>query len=159
MKVGLAWAGGASNTLNRIRSMPLSAMAPLAGVDAKAVRFISLQKGPPAKEIVNPPAGLVIEDYTADLKDFDETAALIACLDLVITVDTAVAHLSGALGQKTWLPLPFSWFWLYLENRNDSPWYPTMRLFRQSVRGDWSGPMKQIAAELQLLIQSARRQD
>jgi len=159
LKIGLAWAGGASNTLNRIRSMPLSAMAPLAGLDPKAARFISLQKGAPAKEAATPPAGLVIEDYTADLKDFDETAALIASLDLVITVDTAVAHLSGALGQKTWLPLPFSWFWLYLENRSDSPWYPTMRLFRQSTRGVWSGPMEQIAAELQQLIQSPRRQD
>ena len=148
MKIGIAWAGGASNTLNRIRSMPLSGMAPLADVDPKAVRFISLQKGPPAKQVVNPPPGLIVEDYAADLKDFDETAALIACLDLVITVDTAVAHLSGALGQKTWLPLPFSWFWLYLENRNDSPWYPTVRLFRQTQRGDWSGPMKQIATEL-----------
>ena len=159
MKIGLAWAGGASNTLNRIRSMPLSAMAPLAGVDSKAVRFISLQKGAPAKEVATPPAGMFIEDYNADLKDFDETAALIACLDLVITVDTAVAHVSGALGQKTWLLLPFAWFWLYLENRSDSPWYPTMRLFRQSTRGDWSGPMKQIAAELHQLAQSQQRQD
>lgn len=159
IKVGVVWAGGAANTLNRIRSMPLSAMAPLSVLDPQKVRFISLQKGPPAKEAANPPRGLAIEDYTSDLRDFDETAALIACLDMVITVDTAVAHLSGALGKRTWLPLPFSWFWLYLENRSDSPWYPTMRLFRQSTRGDWSGPMKQIAAELQKLIQSPQRQD
>lgn len=160
IKVGLVWAGSGSNSLNRFRSMPLSAMAPLASLDANAVRFISLQKGAPAKETANPPPGMIIEDYTADLKDFDDTAALIACLDLVIAVDTAAAHLAGALGKETWLLLPFSWlFWLYLENRSDSPWYPATRLFRQTVRGDWAGPMKQIAAELQQLIQSPQRQD
>ena len=154
LKVGLAWSGGVSNTLNRIRSMPLSAMAPLSAIDRKTVRFISLQKGLPAKELANPPAGLNIENYTADLSDLDETAALMTCLDLIITVDTAVAHLAGALALQTWVPLPFSWFWLYLENRSDSPWYPTMRLFRQSTRGNWSDPMEQIAAELTKMVSS-----
>ena len=146
LKVGLVWAGSASNPGDRDRSMPLNAMAPLAAVSG--VRFISLQKGPPSEQLANSPAGLNIEDHTADISNFDDTAALIECLDLVIAVDTSVAHLSGALGKPTWIPLPYSWFWLYLEKRSDTPWYPKSRLFRQSIRRDWTDPMDRIAAEL-----------
>ena len=151
-KVGLVWAGSASNPGDRDRSMPLSAMAPLATVSG--VRFISLQKGPPSEQLANPPAGLNIEDYTADISNFDDTAALIECLDLVIAVDTSVAHLSGGLGKPTWIPLPYSWFWLYLEKRHDTPWYPRSRLFRQSVRRDWTDPMNRIATELKQWAQA-----
>lgn len=148
MKVGLVWGGSPINPGDRDRSMPLSAMAPLASVPAHLVRFINLQKGPAAAQLSGAPAGMKIEDYTNELATFDDTAALIECLDLVIAVDTSVAHLAGALAKKIWIPFPFAWYWLYLEKRSDSPWYPTMRLFRQTKRGDWSGPMEQIATEL-----------
>ena len=153
IKVGLVWGGSPFNPGDRDRSMPLEAMAPLATVPAHLVRFINLQKGPSAAQLSGAPAGLRIEDYTSELATFDDTAALIECLDLVIAVDTSVAHLAGALAKKVWVPFPFAWYWLYLEGRSDSPWYPTMRLFRQTQRGDWSGPMEQIAGELIKLIQ------
>jgi len=153
IKVGLVWGGSPFNPGDRDRSMPLEAMAPLATVPAHLVRFINLQKGPSAAQLSGAPAGLRIEDYTSELATFDDTAALIECLDLVIAVDTSVAHLAGALAKRIWVPFPFSWYWLYLEDRSDSPWYPTMRLFRQTQRGDWSGPMEQIAGELIKLIQ------
>lgn len=154
IKVGLVWGGSPINPGDRDRSMPLSVMAPLTSVGASLVRFINLQKGPAAAQLSIAPAGLKIEDYTDDLRTFDDTAALIECLDLVIAVDTSVAHLAGALARKVWIPFPFAWYWLYLERRSDSPWYPTMRLFRQTKRGDWSSPMEQIAAELTELAQS-----
>ncbi len=153
MKVGLVWGGSPFNPGDRDRSMPLSAMAPLATVPTHLVRFINLQRGPSAAQLSGAPAGLKIEDYTSELATFDDTAALIECLDLVLAVDTSVAHLAGALAKKIWVPFPFSWYWLYLEGQSDSPWYPTMRLFRQTQRGDWSGPMEQIARELIQLIQ------
>ena len=91
-------------------------------------------------------------DPTADLTDFTETAALIACLDLVITVDTSVAHLAGALGRRTWILLPYTPDFRWLLDRDDSPWYPTVRLFRQSRRGDWKPVFASIEGELRALL-------
>ncbi|HEY8668232.1 MAG TPA: glycosyltransferase family 9 protein, partial [Tepidisphaeraceae bacterium] len=96
------------------------------------------------------PPGLNLIDFTNQLHDFADTAALIAQLDLVITCDTAVAHLAGAMGKPTWIALPFAAPWRWMQGRLDSPWYPTVRLFRQSVPNDWSTPLRQIAAELAL---------
>ncbi len=110
--------------------------------------FCSLQKGPAAAETVAPPEGLQITDWTAELQDFADTAALIANLDLVISSDTAVAHLAGAMGKPTWLLLPSVPDWRWLLDRHDSPWYPSMRLFRQSKPGDWQSPVKAIAKAL-----------
>ena len=91
-------------------------------------------------------------DYTEDIKDFSDTAAFIENLDLVISVDTAVAHLAGALGKPVWTLLPFAPDWRWLLNRDDSPWYPTMRLFRQPSPGDWKSVINQVLKELQKKI-------
>ncbi len=144
-KVGLAWAGSPTRQDDRYRSLPLSAFAPLAA--AKAVTFYSLQKGKPAEHAGEAPPGITMVDLTDDLRDFADTAALIANLDLVITVDTAVAHLAGAMAKPVWVLLEFAPAWRWLLGRSDSPWYPTMRLFRQSKRGDWEGVLAQVAAE------------
>jgi ADP-heptose:LPS heptosyltransferase len=85
-----------------------------------------------------------IADFSTELKDFSDTAALMENLDLIITVDTAAAHLAGALGRKVWLLLPLVSDWRWLLDREDSPWYPTMRLFRQKKMGDWSEPIERL---------------
>ncbi len=91
-------------------------------------------------------------DYTNDLNDFSDTAALIENLDLVITVDTAVAHLAGALAKPVWLLLPFVPDWRWLLDRGDSPWYPTMRLYRQPEYGDWESVLKMLKQELRSIL-------
>ncbi|HTV47862.1 MAG TPA: glycosyltransferase family 9 protein, partial [Phycisphaerae bacterium] len=101
-----------------------------------------------------PPAGMELIDWTAELKDFADTAALIANLDLVITIDTAAVHLAGALGKPVWTLLPFIPDWRWMLEREDSPWYPTMRLFRQSIRGDWDGVIKRVAEALSIWTKS-----
>jgi Flp pilus assembly protein TadD len=146
IKVGLAWAGSRAHSADRYRSIPFSKFAPLA-TDAGVV-FYSLQKGDAAREAAAPPAKLRITDWTEELKDFADTAALIANLDLVISVDTSVAHLAAAMGKPVWLLLPFIPDWRWLLDRQDSPWYPTMRLFRQHTRGDWNGVIAKVAEEL-----------
>jgi Flp pilus assembly protein TadD len=144
LKVGLSWAGNPTHVNDRNRSLSLAALAPLAQVPG--VSFYSLQKGDPGKQ-VRPP-GLQLIDRTEDLKDFADTAALIANFDLVISVDTAVVHLAGAMGKPVWALLPFTTDWRWLLERDDSPWYPTMRLFRQQRRGDWAGVMRRVLEAL-----------
>jgi len=146
LKVGLVWAGGAHNKSDRTRSLSLAALAPLTRVPG--VQFYSLQKGAAARQARTPPAGFDICDWTDDLGNFADTAALAANLDLVISVDTAVAHLAGAMGLSVWLALPFVPDFRWLLNRNDSPWYPTMRLFRQARSGDWDGVIAGMAEAL-----------
>ena len=97
-----------------------------------------------------------IVDLTEQLSDFVETAALISCLDLVITVDTSVAHLAGALGRPTWILLPYTPDYRWLLDRDDSPWYPTVRLFRQSETRDYESVLKRVRAELQALVAAFR---
>ena len=121
-------------------------MAPLA--EARGVRFYSLQKGADAAQAATPPAGLTLVDWSAELRDLADTAALIANLDLVITCDTSVAHLAGALGAPVWVGLPFAPDWRWMLGRSDCPWYPTMRLFRQLRPGDWVNLMQNMAKEL-----------
>jgi hypothetical protein len=134
--------------------MKLAQLAPLAQVPG--VRFFSLQIGEAAAEakIKTPPAGMELVDWTNELKDFADTAALIANLDLVIAVDTAVAHLAGAMGKPVWTLLPFVAEWRWLLDRQDSPWYPSMRLFRQSSRGDWDSVVARVADALSLWIKN-----
>jgi hypothetical protein len=144
LRVGLVWAGRATHSNDRHRSIPLSKFAPLAKV--KSAAFYSLQKGEAANQM--PPAGLEITDWTADLHDFADTAALIENLDMVLTVDTAVAHLAGAMGKPTWLLLPYIPDWRWLLDREDSPWYPSMRLFRQPAYGEWDSVIRDVAEQL-----------
>jgi tetratricopeptide (TPR) repeat protein len=144
LKVGLAWAGRArpGPSDGRTRSVNIfESLARLSGA-----QFFSLQKGPESRQ--PRPAGLNLTDFMADVIDFADTAALIQQLDLVITVDSAVAHLAGALAKPVWVLIPFVVEIRWLMERSDSPWYPTMRLFRHPPQGDWQTPMHQIAEEL-----------
>jgi len=146
LRVGLAWAGSPQHMNDRNRSLALATLAPLAAVGCAT--YIVLQKGPAAAQAATPPAGMKLVEPGAELGDFADTAAVIANLDLVIAVDTAVAHLAGALGKPVWLLLPFSGEWRWLEERSDSPWYPGMRLFRQPRPGAWGEVMEGVVREL-----------
>jgi Flp pilus assembly protein TadD len=145
-RIGVAWAGRPENKNDRNRSMRLEQFAPLAA--AKNVRFYSLQIGPAADQARRPPPGMQLIDFTNDLHDFADTAAMMANLDLVIAVDTSVAHLAGAMARPIWVLLPFMPDWRWMLHREDTPWYPTMRLFRQKTRGDWDEMMGRVAQSL-----------
>lgn len=146
-RVGIAWAGKPTHLHDRNRSIELPMLSPLAQVPG--ISFVSLQAGEAARQ----PAGeMRLNSWTDDLQDFAETAALIANLELVITVDTAIAHLAGAMGKPVWVLLPFVPDWRWLLARTDSPWYPTMRLFRQKQAGDWTHPLEQVVQSLHDLI-------
>ncbi|MFQ5962992.1 MAG: tetratricopeptide repeat protein [Candidatus Scalinduaceae bacterium] len=145
-KVGLVWAGNPRHRNDRNRSCSLTDLAPLA--DIPGLTFYSLQKGPASVEILNSPKGMKIIDLENDLSDFADTAAAISNLDLVIAVDTAVVHLAGAIGKQVWVLLPFAPDWRWLLNRDDSPWYPDVRLFRQTRPKDWGGVFEQIRKAL-----------
>ncbi|HEX4796211.1 MAG TPA: tetratricopeptide repeat protein, partial [Humisphaera sp.] len=151
LKIGIAWAGSPGNSANRVRSASLQDFAALA--QASDVTFFSLQKGAAAAQAKTPPAGMRLIDWTDELRDFADTAALISAMDMVISVETAVTHLAGALGRTTWVALAYHADWRYFHDRSDSPWYPTMRLFRQSTPGAWAGPMTQIAGELLKIVE------
>ncbi len=136
LKVGLAWAGRPTHQNDRNRSIPLEAFAPLAEVEG--VEFVSLQKSEHAAATAAPPPGMMLHDWTAELGDFADTAALIEQLDLVISVDTAAAHLAGAMGKPAWVLLPHVPDWRWGLGGETAPWYPHLRLFRQPAPGDWA---------------------
>lgn len=144
-RIGLTWHGSGSQSPDR-RGVPFEQLLPLLGQER--TMFFSLQLGDAASD----PARAGIESKLADLSplmdDFASTAALIEQLDLVITIDTAVAHLAGALGKPTWLLLSAAPDWRWMLGRDDSPWYPSMRLFRQAKLGDWSAPLAKLHDEL-----------
>jgi Tfp pilus assembly protein PilF len=145
LKVGLAWAGKKGHIHDRRRSMSLAALESLAELK-NSVSFFSLQKGEAASQAKDSPLEMI--DWTSELHDFADTAALIDRLDLVITVDTAIAHLAGAMGKRVWVLLQQMPDWRWMLDRADSPWYPTMKLFRQSNPGDWSMPVGQVLQSL-----------
>ncbi len=149
LKVGLVWAGNPRHVGDRYRSLPLATLAPLGKL--AGVQFYALQKGSREEEAVVPPTGFVVENLGPELHDYGDTAAAISHLDLVLSVDTSVAHLAGAMGKPVWLMLPKAADWRWLEDREDSPWYPTMRLFRQRVQGEWSEVVERVGAALQAL--------
>lgn len=149
-KVGLVWQGHRLHRNDRNRSLPAAALAPLLAVPG--IHWFSLQKEPATGDLTALPG---VTDLAAELTDFTETAAAIQAMDLVIAVDTAVAHLAGALGRPVWLALPHAPDWRWLMGRSDSPWYGTARLFRQSERGVWSGPVAAMKAALARLALKA----
>jgi len=153
-KVGLVWAGDPGHLRDRYRSIPLSLLAPLARVEG--VRLYSLQKGQQAQEIGSTPGFASMADVGPDLHDFADTAAVIGELDLVICVDTSVAHLAGALGRPVWILVPTPADWRWLEGREDSPWYPTMRLFRQMRPRAWEEVIGRVEASLAAVSQQPR---
>jgi tetratricopeptide (TPR) repeat protein len=150
-RIGLAWAGNPRRDLSPVesanaqrRSLDPALLASL--FDIPGLRFVSLQKaGPPA------PPEMPMIDVMAEMEDFADTAALIAALDLVISVDTSVAHLAGALGRPVWVMTRRDHCWRWLEGRTDSPWYPALRIYRQSVQDDWTGVVAAVAADLRAL--------
>jgi tetratricopeptide (TPR) repeat protein len=139
-RVGLVWAGNPGFAADHLRSIPLPALAALAA--AEGVSFVSLQKGAAALP------DLPITDWTEALADMADTAALVSALDLVVGVDTGVVHLAAALGRPVWMLNRFDTCWRWLIGRDDSIWYPSLRLFRQSVPGDWTGPIGNVLAAL-----------
>lgn len=147
LRVGVVWAGAPIHRRDRERSIPLSTLVPLLTA-TPAARLFSLQKGDPARQLATLPADVRVTDLSGELHDYAHTAAAIANLDLVVSVDTSVAHLSGAMGKPTWTLLPFSPDWRWLLGREDSPWYPTMRLYRQATAGDWAGVVRRVAGDL-----------
>ena len=151
LKVGLVWAANPTFKLDRYRSLTLDRLALLG--DVPGVTFYSLQKGLAAAQAKRPPPGMKLVDRTEEFVLFNNDA-LIAALDLIISVDTSVAHLAGALGRPTWVPLCFATDWRWMLHRTDSPWYPSMRLFRQATRGDWDGVVGRVAEALRALVQS-----
>jgi hypothetical protein len=146
LKVGLAWAGNPRFQDDRTRSLALERLAPLGAV--RGVKFYSLQKGAAEEQAKNPPPGLELTDLAPGLKDFADTAAVMSLMDLIITTDTCVPHLAGALGRPVWAMLQFVPDFRWLLEREDSPWYPTMRLFRQTSPGDWNGVIGRVAEAL-----------
>jgi tetratricopeptide (TPR) repeat protein len=149
LRVGLVWSGNPKHRNDHNRSLPLRALTRILDADAT---FVSLQKDPRPADKATLLERADIVDLTAHLTDFTETAALMTCLDLVITVDTSVAHLSGALGRPTWILLPYTPDYRWLLDRDDSPWYPTARLFRQSETREYATVLDRVRAELLMRI-------
>ncbi len=145
-RIGITWAGRPEHHNDHNRSTTLDQFAPLAKIPG--VTFYSLQKGPATTQLAQAPAGMKLVDCDKSLGDFSDSAALLANLDLVISVDTSVVHLAGAMGCEVWTVLPFVPDWRWLLDRSDSPWYPTMRLFRQRSLRSWPQVFEDVAAEL-----------
>jgi len=152
LRVGLAWSGSLGHPNDRERSIALQSLTTLLDVDAT---FVSLQKDPRPDD-----GDLLLErteiiDFTAQLTDFAETAALVSCLDLVITVDTSIAHLAATMGCPTWIMLPHTPDYRWLLKGDDSPWYPAVRLFRQTASREYTSVIERVRAEL--LVAAANR--
>jgi Flp pilus assembly protein TadD len=156
LRVGLVWAGQARPWLagfvglDQRRSTGLATLAPLAAVSG--VQFVSLQKGPAALEARTVADALGLLDVMDEVRDFADTAAIVANLDLVISVDTSVVHLAGAMGKPVFLLDRYDHCWRWLSGRNDSPWYPSLRIFRQAQPGDWAPVIARVAAALTRMV-------
>src|SRR5579883_406132 len=149
-RVAVAWSGRASQANDRNRSIALERLAPLFALDR--LSFISIQHEPRAKdaEVLARIPGLT---HVGDsLRDFEDTAAVLSLADLVVSVDTSVANLGGAMGRPTWIPLAFNADWRWLLERTDSPWYPTVRLYRQPVPGDWDSVIARVRDEMAITL-------
>ncbi len=160
LRVGLVWAGAPrlgmaqARAMNARRSLPLARLAPLAAVPG--VQLVSLQCGGADEAAAS---GIPLFDPMPWIEDFDDTAALVTCLDLVIAVDTAVAHVAGALGRPVWVMSRYDACWRWLAGRSDSPWYPTLRLYRQSQPGDWDGVVAEAVRDLYGMVASSTKQE
>jgi tetratricopeptide (TPR) repeat protein len=149
-KVGIVWSGSETFTNNRRRSVEAARFLPL--TEIAGTQFYSLQKGPREKDLSACGAEELILELGPDMNDFSETAAVLKQLDLIIMTDSSVAHLAGSLGVPVWNLLCYRPYWLYLTERQDCPWYPSMRLFRQPSPGDWDSVFKKVAVELEKLV-------
>ena len=145
LKVGVVWRGNPRHKNDRHRSLPPALLEPLLALEP--VSFYSLQVGSAAATDLAPGRARLV-DLSGLLRDYGDTAALLQQLDLVISVDTSVAHLAGALAKPAWVLLPFAPDWRWLVGRQDSPWYPTLRLFREPAPGDWTSVIEAVRAAL-----------
>jgi tetratricopeptide (TPR) repeat protein len=144
-RIGLTWSGNQTAGTNRLRHFPLASLVPYLPENAQ---YYCLQTDITAADRDTLGQTPIIQQFDGALRDFTDTAALCECMDMVISVDTSVAHMSGALGKKTWVLLTFNADWRWLLDRDDNPWYPSMRLFRQKSQGDWAGVFARVVAEL-----------
>ncbi|SDR33933.1 hypothetical protein SAMN05443245_4811 [Paraburkholderia fungorum] len=143
--VALVWAGRPTHTNDANRSLRLDQLAPLA---MPGVSFVSIQKGPAESQAASAPEGMSLLSLSDGIRDFEDTAAILSLVDLLISVDSSPVHLAGAMGVPAWVMLPFVPDWRWLMGRTDTPWYPATRLFRQPKRGDWEGVMASMREEL-----------
>ena len=154
LRVGIAWQGTPAFRYDRQRSIPLANFEGLSRVDG--IKLISLQKGPGTEQLRSLQNPFPVLDFSNRLDEtagpFMDTAAIIKNLDLVISSDTAIPHLAGALGVPVWVALPLVPDWRWLLQREDSPWYPTMRLFRQTTYGQWDDVFERIIVELKKML-------
>jgi len=150
LNVGLVWRGNPGNSINHKKSIPLEALAPL--LTTPGISWSIIQADATPEDIAALSGHGAVHARGTALTDWAETAALISALDLVISVDTGVAHLAGALGAKVWVPLSFIPDWRWLLDRPDSPWYPTARLYRQTAFGDWQTVISRVKADLGALV-------
>ena len=150
LRVGLVWSSQPLATrIAPLKSLDLAMLAPLAQIPG--VRFYSLQMGEAGKQALRPDAAVRMHDLTPEIRDFSDTAAAIAGLDLVVSVDTAAAHLAGAMGKPVWLLLQYAPDWRWYPDGPGNVWYPTLRMYRQPRRGDWAGVVRRVAEELRAL--------
>jgi len=158
LKVGVVWAGNPQHKGDKFRSLAAEAVLPR--LVMPGVQLYSLQKeARPADGAVLASLKTDIADLAPALGDFSDTAAAVAALDLVISVDTSVAHLAGGLGRPVWVLLPYALDWRWLRDREDTPWYPTMRLFRQPAPGDWTSVLDSVAHDLTATLEEAHDPD
>lgn len=143
--VCLVWAGRPAHLNDANRSASLEALAPLG---ASGATFLSIQKGPTEGAAAEPPEGLDLVNLSPEIRDFEDTAAILTLADLLISVDSSPVHLAGALGRPAWVMIPFVPDWRWLMGREDTPWYPSHRLFRQSAPGDWDGVVRRMSEAL-----------
>jgi Flp pilus assembly protein TadD len=146
LRVGLTWAGNPRYKTDNLRSMKLATLLPL--LEMSGFTWISLQKGEAAEQLASLPCGIRVLDGSSRDRDLAEAAALVATLDLVITSDTCIAHLAGAMGKPVWILLPHLGDWRWMQERKTTPWYPTAKLFRQEAPGDWKTLIERVADEL-----------
>jgi len=146
-RVGLAWAGNPRYKGDVHRSVRVESLLPL--LRRLGFTWISLQKGEAAGQLKGLPGDVLLLDGSSGDTDLAETAALVATLDLVITTDTCIAHLAGAMGKPVWILLPHLGDWRWMQERETTPWYPTARLLRPTKPGDWAGLVKRVAGELE----------
>ena len=153
-RVGLCWAGSPANSNDRNRSMALALFAPL--FELPGITWFSLQAGDAARQLAATAAAARVIPLPSGTQLVD-TAALIAELDLIVTVDTGIAHLAGALAKPTWMLIPFAPDWRWQLARQDSPWYPTLRIFRQPRLRDWASVVERVRAELSASVRTEQR--
>jgi len=153
LKVGVVWSGNPTHFRGLHRSAPLADFEEL--LHTRGAHFFGFQKGPAANAAARFADAGLLENLGTDFEDFSDTAAAMAHMDLVISIDTSVAHLAGAMGKPVWVLLAYAADWRWLLSRSDSPWYPTMRLFRQQQKGDWAGVLKAVQAALEVVLKTA----